>query len=180
MGRGAVRNSKCYQKGFSLIELLIALTLTLLMGAVMLEFYITQHNRFIVQEDISDMQQNARIALEEITRNIRRAGYGLSAHPSIYVGNDTLKIYFKNGTQVDSLIYYISRINPLHPNFIKKIGSGTAQVFAENIDSLKLILSGPLVLVRIVAHEKRKDKDFTGDKYRRSVLNSSVKMRNNI
>jgi len=168
------------QRGVSLIELLIAVTLTVLIGAVMLEFYIFQHNQFLVQEDISDMQQNARVAMDEITKNIRKAGYGLVGHPSISVGSDTLTIYFKNGSQTDTIVYFISRTDALHPDLMKKVGSGAAQVFAENIDSLRFNQSDKLIYVRIVAREDKKDEDFIGDKYRRRILSSNVKVRNNL
>lgn len=166
------------QKGISLVELLIAVTLTILIGAAMLEFYLSQHNQFLVQEDISDMQQNARVAMDEITKNIRKAGYGLVGHPVISVGSDSLIIYFKNGAQTDTILYYISRADSLHPNLMKKIGSATAQVFAENIDSLRFNQNGQLISVRIVAREGTRDDSFIGDKYRRRILSSFVKVRN--
>jgi len=75
------KNKIIGQRGVGLVELLIAVTLTVLIGAVMLEFYMSQHNRFIVEEDISDMQQNARVAMDEVTRNIRIAGFGLTSSP---------------------------------------------------------------------------------------------------
>jgi hypothetical protein len=168
------------QKGIGLIELLISATLTVFIAAIALEFYMSQHNRFIAEEDISDMQQNARVVMDEITRNIRIAGFGLTTSPSIVVGSDTLKIYYNLGVKVDTVVYYISRTNPLHPNLMKKVSSDAAQVFAENIDSLKFTQSGKLVNVRVVAREAQKDQNFTGDKYRRRILTSNVRMRNNI
>jgi hypothetical protein len=168
------------QKGIGLIELLISAALTVFIGAIALEFYMSQHNRYIVEEDISDMQQNARVSMDEITRNIRIAGFGLITSPSIVVGSDTLKIYYKLGANVDTVVYYISRTDPVHPNLMKKVSSGAAQVFAENIDSLKFTQSGKLVNVRLVAREAAKDQNFTGDKYRRRILTSNVKVRNNI
>ena len=174
------KNKIIGQRGVGLVELLIAVTLTVLIGAVMLEFYKSQHNRFIVEEDISDMQQNARVAMDEVTRNIRIAGFGLTSSPSIVVGSDTLKIYYNLGVKVDTVVYYISRTNPVHPNLMKKVSSGAAQVFAENIDSLRFTQSGKLVNVRLVAREAAKDQNFTGDKYRRRILTSNVKVRNNI
>lgn len=168
------------QIGLSLVELLITATLTVLIGSVMLDFYISQHNQFLVQEEISDMQQNGRIVMDEITKNIRKAGYGLTGQPSISVGADTLKIYFMNSSQTDTIIYYISRAVALHPNLMKKVNAGTAQVFAENIDSLKFNQSGKLIYVRIVAREGTKDDYLTGDKYRRRILSSNVKVRNNL
>lgn len=166
------------QRGVSLLELLIAVTLTILIGAAMLEFYTSQHRQFLVQERITDMQQNVRVAMDEITKNIRKAGYGLIGHPVISVGTDTLTVYFLSGSQVDTVAYYLSRADSLHPNLMRKTGSGAAQVFAENIDSLRFSQNGQLISVRIVAREKTKDDSFIGDKYRRRILSSFVKVRN--
>lgn len=168
------------QEGLGLVELLISAALTVLIGAIALEFYMSQHNRLIVEEDISDMQQNVRAAMDEITRNIRIAGFGLTTSPAIVVGSDTLKIYYNLGTKVDTLVYYISRTNPVHPNLMKKVSSGAVQVFAENIDSLKLTQSGRLVNVRLIALEAVEDQNLTGGKYRRRILTSNVKVRNSI
>jgi len=168
------------QKGIGLIELLIAAVLTVFIGAMALEFYVSQHNRYIVEQDISDMQQNARVAMDEISRNIRIAGFGLTTSPSIIVSSDTLKIYYNLGAKVDTILYYISRTDPVHPNLMKKISSSAAEVFAENVDSLKFAQSGKLVNVRLVAREASKDQSFTGDKYRRRILTSNVKVRNTI
>lgn len=168
------------QRGVSLVELLIAVTLTVLIGAVMLEFYISQHNQYLVQEDISDMQQNVRVAMDEITKNVRKAGYGLVGHPSIHVSTNRIRVYYQNGTQIDTLLYYISREDISHPHLMKKVGSGYAQVFAENIDSLIFNQSGQLIYVRIVAREDKRDEDFGGDQYRRRTYSSFVKVRNTI
>ncbi len=179
MNRFLKRKIVC-QRGMGLIELLVAAILTVFIGAIALEFYASQHNRFIVEEDISDMQQNARVAMDEITRNIRIAGFGITGSPTIKVGSDTLRIYYKLGANVDTVVYYISRTDPVHPNLMKKVSSGAAQVFAENIDSLKFSQTGKLVNVRLVAREAAKDQNFIGDKYRRRILTSNVKVRNNI
>jgi prepilin-type N-terminal cleavage/methylation domain-containing protein len=65
------------EKGFSLIEILIALFLTGVVIASVFSVYINQHKNWIVQEQITDSQQNARAAIDELTRQIRMAGYGL-------------------------------------------------------------------------------------------------------
>ncbi len=178
MGLKLIKYPSADHKGVSLIELLIALTLTVLIGTAMLEFYVSQHNQFLVQERISDMQQNVRVAMDEITKNIREAGYGLSGHPVISVGADTLIVYFLSGSQVDTVAYYLSRADASHPNLMRKIGSGPAQVFAEDIDSLRFSQNGQLISVRIVAREKTRDDSFIKDKYRRRVLSSFVRVRN--
>lgn len=64
-------------KGFSLVELLIALFLTGVISTAALSFYISEHNNMLVQHSISDMQQNLRVCMEEITMRARNAGASL-------------------------------------------------------------------------------------------------------
>lgn len=70
-----LRNSR----GFSLLEVLIALTLTGVITAAILQAYITQHQNYMVQDDITAVQQSARAAIDEIGRHVRMAGNGLPA-----------------------------------------------------------------------------------------------------
>lgn len=66
-------------RGFSLLEVLIALTLTGVITAAILHAYITQHRNYMVQDDITAVQQSARAAIDEIGRHVRMAGNGLPA-----------------------------------------------------------------------------------------------------
>ncbi|MFQ6002509.1 MAG: PilW family protein [Candidatus Zixiibacteriota bacterium] len=77
------------EKGITLMELLIALLLTFIVGSAALEFYVSQHNQWLVQEQISDMQQNARATMNELATNIRMAGYGMPQGVQYIYGADT-------------------------------------------------------------------------------------------
>ncbi len=66
-------------RGFSLLEVLIALTLTGVITAAILQAYVTQHRNYMVQDDVTAVQQSARAAIDEIGRHVRMAGNGLPA-----------------------------------------------------------------------------------------------------
>ncbi len=87
-------------RGASLLEVLIALFLTGIITAAVFQTYITQHQNYLVQDDITEIQQNARAAVDELTRQIRMAGYALPAGlPSITASNtnpDTITICYKD------------------------------------------------------------------------------------
>ncbi|MFQ5453088.1 MAG: PilW family protein [Candidatus Zixiibacteriota bacterium] len=90
---------KCLnKKGFTLLEVLIATLLgsVLTMGA--LHFYVTEHNNLITQYSISDMQQNLRSSLNEMTIQIRNAGANLpdnyQAIESATTNPDTLTVRY--------------------------------------------------------------------------------------
>ncbi len=85
-------------KGASLIEVLIGLFLAGLVTAAIFELYINQHKQWSIQEDRTEIQQNARAAIDELTRTVRMAGHalpiGLSAVEAFNTNPDTITINF--------------------------------------------------------------------------------------
>jgi type IV pilus assembly protein PilW len=63
-------------RGLTLIELLIALMLSSLLTAVLYRAFVSQQKTYMVQDQVADMQQNVRIAMGQMAREIRMAGYG--------------------------------------------------------------------------------------------------------
>jgi prepilin-type N-terminal cleavage/methylation domain-containing protein len=64
------------EEGLTLIELLIALVLCSILTAALYRSFISQQDSYTVQDQVADMQQNARVALAHMAREIRMAGYG--------------------------------------------------------------------------------------------------------
>ena len=167
------------EKGMTVVELLIAGLLTFVVGSAALGFYVSQHNQWLAQTDISDMQQNSRAVIDELSRNIRSAGFGiLASHPSAWVTTDTLTIFRKDSTKIDTIRYYVSRADTFHPNLVKMMNKSTPQVFAENIESVQFSRSGALITVTLVAREGRRDPEYYGDGYRRRTLIATTEVRN--
>lgn len=73
----AQRNILKSRAGTTLIEIMIALMLMGVITTGILTLYTEQHRNYIVQEDVVNVQQNTRAAIEELSRNIRMAGHGL-------------------------------------------------------------------------------------------------------
>lgn len=63
--------------GITLIELLVASVIALICTGAALELYISQQKNWLTQENITDMQQNGRSAMDEIVYHARQAGYQL-------------------------------------------------------------------------------------------------------
>ena len=63
-------------KGLTLIELLIALAISAILIAAIYRTFIGQQKSYTVQEQVSDMQQNVRVAINKMMREIRMAGFG--------------------------------------------------------------------------------------------------------
>jgi len=64
------------KNGLTLIELLIALVLSSILIAGLYQIFISQQKTYMVQDQVADMQQNIRVAIDQMTREIRMAGYG--------------------------------------------------------------------------------------------------------
>jgi type IV pilus assembly protein PilW len=67
------------EAGFSLVELLIALTITLIVSGAIYGLLAGGQNAFRREPELTDRQQNARIAMNLIMRDIANAGTGMSA-----------------------------------------------------------------------------------------------------
>ncbi len=62
-------------RGFTLIELLVAMTLSAIALASVYSAYTSQQQAHIVQEDVVEMQQNMRVAVYFMVKELRMAGY---------------------------------------------------------------------------------------------------------
>jgi prepilin-type N-terminal cleavage/methylation domain-containing protein len=64
------------QKGLTLVELLVAMVVAGLLGAGVYRTFAGQQHTYQVQDQVVDLQQNARMAINRMTRELRMAGFG--------------------------------------------------------------------------------------------------------
>lgn len=64
------------RKGITLIELLVALSVSGVLVAGVYKTFVSQQHTYSVQDQLVDMQQNVRLAINRMTREIRMAGFG--------------------------------------------------------------------------------------------------------
>jgi prepilin-type N-terminal cleavage/methylation domain-containing protein len=104
MTRISVKNNK----GITLVELLISLLIVGILIMAGFNAYLTQHKSWIIEEYISDMQQNARSAMRELASRIRMAGYGVPDGINPIWGSntdpDTITLLFRNEFGCESTI----------------------------------------------------------------------------
>jgi type IV pilus assembly protein PilW len=126
--------------GFTIIELLIAMTIMGFIIAAMFSFSITQRKYFSVQEEISEMTQNTRAAMDMITGELSMAGYnpsGAAAFSGILYSASQLQIYADlngDGDRADSNENIIYTYNTSSKRILRNTGGGD-QPFSENIQS---------------------------------------------
>lgn len=92
------------RKGITLIELLVALTVSGILLAGIYKTFISQQNTFASQDQLVDVQQNVRLAINKMTREIRMAGFGGGG-----VSNWDASEFFKHGAMYGA---YTAVVNP--------------------------------------------------------------------
>jgi len=68
-----LRNSS----GMTLLEILVASVIGVIATGAAVELYLHQHKSWIIQDGVSDLQQNGRAAIDEVASKVRMAGYGV-------------------------------------------------------------------------------------------------------
>lgn len=63
------------EKGFSMIELMLAMTLSLILLAAVLSIFLGSRSSYETIDRLSRLQENGRFALDQIVADIRSAGY---------------------------------------------------------------------------------------------------------
>ena len=85
-------------RGISILEVLIALFMTGVVVTAVFKLYVNQHKNWNTQGEITDMQQNARASIDELTRQIRMAGHqlplGLKSIEAYDTNPDTIVINY--------------------------------------------------------------------------------------
>lgn len=72
------------QRGFTMIELLITVALSTLVGILIYTVFIEQTRAYRLQTDMGNMQQNLRVAMEMVTRDVSTAGWGMGYNGSTW------------------------------------------------------------------------------------------------
>jgi len=142
--------SKNKESGFTLVELLIAMTIGLIILTALSSTFLMQRKIYDIQEQVVEMVQNARAAMDMMTREIRMAGYDPTGagFDGITYDADQLQIQANidddediintDGSYDDNenITYAYYDENSAYPYQIKrKTGNGNFVSFAENIEA---------------------------------------------
>lgn len=66
------------EKGFTLIEILIALAIMSIVTTAIYQLFINQQKTWVSQDLLTEMQQNSRVSIDTISRDLLMAGYGVT------------------------------------------------------------------------------------------------------
>ena len=83
-------STKNAKKGFTLIELLIAMALALVIITALSSTFISQRKTYAVQEQVSEMIQGARAAMDMMSREVKMAGFAPTGYDSQFETDPTV------------------------------------------------------------------------------------------
>lgn len=142
---------KCYYSkkekdpGFTLIELLIAMALALVVIGALSSAFLSQFKTFDAQEQVTEMIQDARAAMDMISREVKMAGYDPTGAGIVGIPYSATQLEIRadlngdgetdgtasNDDTNEEIIYTYDSTNKQ----IDRNTGGGAQPFAENIQS---------------------------------------------
>ncbi len=175
-------------RGFTIIELMIALLLTGIITAAGFRFYVSMHNSALTQEDISNMQNTSRTSIQELTKSLRMAGYKLTAHAPYRISGDSLYIFYSDTHPVDSILYFLqddpnAPVMPdgTHPQcLMKQVNGSAAGVFSEEIRGISYtVIDSATIDITVQVQTSHADEAWaSNDGYRFLSMTERVNMRN--
>ncbi|HEX9188528.1 MAG TPA: prepilin-type N-terminal cleavage/methylation domain-containing protein [Vicinamibacteria bacterium] len=97
------------ERGFSLIELLVAMTATLIITGAVFQLVTAGQTAFRKEPALAERQQNIRVALDVISHDLYRAGYGTPTFAQVFTdGLDGAGAAGSSGQASDILELYTS------------------------------------------------------------------------
>jgi type IV pilus assembly protein PilW len=127
--------------GFTLVELLVSMSIGMVLLAAVTTTFMSQTRIYNAQEQVNEMQQNARGALDIITREVKMAGYNPNGASFLGVTYSTTQLMIQADLDSSGAISTSSTANEqityaydaANDRITRAVGSGTAQVLAEHI-----------------------------------------------
>jgi len=117
------------KKGVTLIELLVALVISGIIIAAIYRMFVAQTRAYTVQDQVSDVQQNVRNAMERIARDLMMAGFDddnrnasgvdiplpavIEVFPTDAKGFDSVRVYYETNFTVREVRYWVNASNQL-------------------------------------------------------------------
>ena len=134
------------QTGVTILEILITLGIAGIIITAVFKAYITQHENYMTQDAVTNIQQNARVVIDELSRHIRIAGKDLpKGMPAVIAANtdpDTITLTYRiSGCEAElsetmisssSVIKCVNDISCFHDNqwaYIFESSSGDGELF---------------------------------------------------
>ncbi|WP_455199905.1 PilW family protein, partial [Kaarinaea lacus] len=89
------------QRGFTIVEIMVAITLSMVLIAGVIQIYISSKESFRVQNQLARLQENQRIAIEFLQRDISQAGF--VPYPGGPIPGPDITVIDGGGTNPDTI-----------------------------------------------------------------------------
>ncbi len=149
------RHIKSNKNGFTLVELLIAMAISGIVAGAIFTAFQSQQKSYLIQEQVTEMQQNIRAAMDIMIRDIRMAGYDPTQSSGANISTNSTGIMIQVTMDINSdddcndsnenITYGFSNANDANADGIadagaanlgRKVGGGGFQPLAENIEAI--------------------------------------------
>jgi len=195
--RVAIR-ARRHTGGFTLVELMIALSVGLVLLSGMYGVFAMQNRSFAIQEQVAEMQQNVRAGMDMMVRDIRMAGYDPTGSAGADIEDvSTGSIYITMDLDRDGVLDDDGEhlAYDVDSNTLRRASGTSSDVtdagvapypvaVADNIESVTFVHSAlaNTVTITLIGRTADIDPDYThptyGDHYRRYTLAVTVTPRN--
>jgi prepilin-type N-terminal cleavage/methylation domain-containing protein len=121
--------TKFSEKGVTLIELMVALVICGIIVAAIYRLFVAQTRAYTVQDQVAEVQQNVRNAMELIVRDIRMAGFdddpvsigGVLTdihppNPPIIPADNRIDVFYEHNGAIRQVTYSVNAQNQLLRN----------------------------------------------------------------
>ena len=181
------------ESGYTLIEILISLFITVVLAASGFEFYVSMHNQTLAQEGISEMQQASTACLQEIAKTIRQAGYKIGSHIPYLINGDSLYVFYSETQAVDTILYYLEEYSESElsgvesipqaqrpKKLMRKINSESPCIFSDNINDITFDAPDAMsIIVALEVQTMKPDEDYADNEgYRLYTSSETIVLRN--
>ena len=145
------------EQGFSLIELLIAMVVTIIVGGAVLSLLVEGNRSFRIQPDMTERQQNIRAAMDMIMQDIANAGGGLPLSAQVFkpgLHGATTTINAPSGGHPDELEIMTNDLglDPVPPVASQVLTTNPFQ-FLPTTTAFKSLATSPAIPVAVLTNE---------------------------
>ena len=138
------------KKGVTLIELLVGLVIFGIIIAGIYRVFIAQTRTYAVQDQVVEVQQDVRSAMELMLRDIRMAGYKSDINPvtlptpvfpgdyTLNVKTDAIRVEYQKGVNRNAVVYYIDRTQLKRDLYINDVAdaANNPEILLDNVTAL--------------------------------------------
>ncbi len=131
------------KRGLTLIELMVGLVICAIAVAGIYRLFVAQGKAYTVQDQVVEVQQNIRSAMEVMLRDLRMTGYDNDAtavtipQPPVVLGDDSVTIRYEQNNDACEVRYWLTGGTTLNRQETKN-GTSTTETVLENVDSFNL------------------------------------------